>query len=305
MNGQLIEMHINAYLQRLQKGDAELPQNLIDDCTNQMNDWFTTIAARGNHGKFTLRVSNLGKPVCQLWHEKAGTKEEVRDGELMPVRFASGAMIEAWLLMIIKASGLEVEGSSVKVSLDVDGSNIKGELDIIIDGVVYDIKSASASSFAKFEQGFDAVLADDPFGYVEQGYAYGKAQGLPFGGWIVLNKSSGRIVVCETPGNADEQEAKALANAAATVRKITSDAPFERDFEPVEEQFKRKPTGNMKLGRTCGYCSFKSTCWPDLIVHRQALSEAKNPALEYYTELNYVSAKDEETGKWGTEEYNG
>ena len=146
MNGTLIEMHINAYLQRLQRGDVELPQNLIDDCSKQINDWFATMAKRSNHGKFTLRMSSIGKPVCQLWHEKHGTKEEVRDSELIPVRFASGALIEAWLLMIIKASGLNVEASSVRVSLDVNGSQISGELDIIIDGVVYDIKSASASS---------------------------------------------------------------------------------------------------------------------------------------------------------------
>ena len=302
MQGPIIEMHISSFLQRLQKGKAKIPKKLIDECSASINKWFTTADKRSNYGEFTLRLSNLGKPVCQLYHDKKGTKKDVVDAELIPVRFAMGALVEAWLFMIIKASGLNVEGSNVPVTLDVGGSQISGELDIIIDGVIYDVKTTSTSSFYKFEQGFEAVLADDPFGYVVQGYSYAKASGLPFGGWIVLNKSSGRIVVCETPRDGGKAEAEALKKAAITVKKITTDAPYERAFEPVEETFKKKPTGNKKLGRTCGYCDYKADCWPKMIPHRAALSEAKNPAFEYYTELNFVTMQDNE-GKWEVQEY--
>tara|TARA_Y100000310_G_scaffold146443_1_gene145779 strand:+ start:6659 stop:7576 length:918 start_codon:yes stop_codon:yes gene_type:complete len=305
MQGPVIEMHINSFLQRLQKGEAELPQKLIDKCSASINKWFTTMNERSNHGEFTLRLSNIGKPVCQLYHEKKGTQKEPVDAELIPVRFATGALVEAWLFMIIKASGLNVEGSNVPVTLDVSGSQIGGELDIIIDGVIYDIKTTSTSSFYKFEQGFEAVVADDPFGYVVQGYSYAKARGLPFGGWIVLNKSSGKIIVCETPRDNGKAEKAALKQAAATVKKINTDAPYERAFAPLDETFKKQPTGNKKLCRTCGYCEFKVACWPDMTPHRAALSEAKNPAWEYYTELNFVAVQDLEINTWHVQEYSG
>ena len=298
MQGPIIEMHIHSFLQRLQKNEAKIPKELIDECSNSINNWLNTQDERGNRGKFTLRMSNLGKPICQLYHDKKGTDKKVRDAELVPVRFATGALVEAWLFMIIKASGLNVEGSHVPVTLDVSGSQISGELDIIIDGVIYDVKTASASGFHKFEQGFEAVLADDPFGYVVQGYSYAKAAGKPFGGWIVLNKSSSKIVVCETPVDGGRAEKAALKRAAVTVKKIKTDAPYERAFSAVEELFKKKPTGNEKLNRTCGYCDYKFDCWPNLITHKAALSEAKSPAIEYYTDLQYVTVQDLETSEW-------
>jgi hypothetical protein len=302
MQGPVIEMHIHSFLQRLQRGEVKIPKKLINECSTSINEWFSTMEERSNYGEFTLRLSNIGKPVCQLYHEKKGTKKNVVDAELIPVRFATGALVEAWLFMIIKASGLNVEGSKVPVTLDVSGSQISGELDIIIDGVIYDVKTTSASSFYKFEQGFEAVAADDPFGYVVQGFSYAKARKLPFGGWIVLNKSSGKIVVCETPRDGGKAEAAAMKKAAVTVKKIINNAPYERAFKPVEETFKKKPTGNKKLGRTCIYCDYKAKCWPKMIVHRAALSEAKNPALEYYTELNFVTVQDDE-GNWSVGGY--
>ena len=305
MQGPIIEMHIHSFLQRLAKGEATIPQPLIDECTANINEWFSTMEKRSNRGKFKFRVSNLGKPICQLYHEKKGTKKELVDAELMPVRFATGALVEAWLMMIIKASGLNVEESLVPVKLTVSGSQISGELDVIIDGVIYDIKTSSASGFYKYEQGFEAVAADDPFGYVVQGFAYSKARGLPFGGWIVLNKSSSKIVVCETPQDGGKAAREALKRAAVTVKKINEDAPFERAFKPIEELFKKKPTGNMKLGRTCSYCEVKHSCYPDLIVHRAALSEAKSPAVEYYTDLKFITVQDLETSKWEVQAYNG
>ena len=47
--------------------------------------------------------------------------------------------------------------------------------------------------------GFNEVVKDDTFGYASQGFLYGESQKKNFGGWIVINKSTGEWVVCETP----------------------------------------------------------------------------------------------------------
>ena len=67
-----------------------------------------------------------------------------------------------------------------------------------------------------------------------------------------------------------------------TVDYIDQDQPFERCFEPIEETFYKKKTGNMKLGTECGFCAFKHKCWPTLSTETSRSSKAKNPPMIDY-----------------------
>lgn len=288
MDGQIIKATIEAYLQKLSRGEVELPTELIDEYTQGLNDKFKTRRERSNHGEFTLRLSNLGRPTCQLQRERDGAQKREVHENLMPVRFATGEMLEHWLLMIIKASGLKVEGVAIPTDLEVYGETIQGEVDIVINGVVYDIKSASAFSFRKFSEGFDAIYQDDPFGYVVQGYNYAAAIDKPFGGWIVINKNNGEICVCDTPINSEKYAEEAAGRGENAVATIMDDRPFERQFSDVEETYRKKPTGNRKLIFTCAWCPYKYECWDNLTYAPQAMSTAVSPKWEYYTELNYT-----------------
>ena len=195
----------------------------------------------------------------------------------------------------MKASGLPITDIDIATELEVAGQRIKGTADIVIDGVLYDIKSASNYGFNKFSSsgGFMDVYNNDPFGYVVQGYLYAKALGYPFGGWIVINKNTGEVAVCETPQLADKYMTDALAVAAKTVDAVMTDAPFERSFEDEEETFYKKPTGNRVLKFTCAYCDYRKECWPNLQHRPQVMSKAMMPKWAYYTELNYIPEKEE------------
>jgi hypothetical protein len=60
---------------------------------------------------------------------------------------------------------------------------------------------------------------------------------------------------------------------------------FERCFEPEDEYFYKKPTGNKVLNKNCTFCDFRKACWPNLIEAPQVKSKAKFPKLVQYVEL--------------------
>ena len=88
----------------------------------------------------------------------------------------------------------------------IGGSEVTGTLDLIIRDETGQekvwISSLLVSGHTNLNTlvgGYDKIKEDDPFGYIMQGHLYGEATGLPFGGWIVVNKSSGEIAVVEAP----------------------------------------------------------------------------------------------------------
>ena len=56
-----------------------------------------------------------------------------------------------------------------------------------------------------------------------------------------------------------------------------------------------KPTGNLKLGVECGFCSFKHKCWPDLQTLPAVMSTAKEPPM-----VDYVFLSPEHEGGVGS-----
>ena len=57
---------------------------------------------------FRLRMSNAGKPLCQLQMQAKNTEEEPKDYSFK-MRMIIGDILEAVLITLIKASGIEVK----------------------------------------------------------------------------------------------------------------------------------------------------------------------------------------------------
>ena len=147
----------------------------------------------------------------------------------------------------------------------------------------------SIFKFKKFGEsggGFHKIAEDDVFGYLSQGYLYSEATGKPFGGWIVINKSTGEWSVLETPINNEEASNKILEQVEKDLRVLNSDAPFKRLFEDEEEYFRKQKTGNRVLNSTCGFCPYKFPCWGEnLQLLPQQQSQGKNPKWVWYTQV--------------------
>ena len=74
----------------------------------------------------------------------------------------------------------------------------------------------------------------------------------------------------------------------ATVETVNENK-FARCFEPIEETFRGKPTGNKILGVNCSFCSYKESCWDNLQQLPSVMSKAQFPKVVNYVELNVSS----------------
>jgi len=272
------ELALHQYMTDAVRGDSAMTEGTIQqvaaDVANALRNQFGSGKSRGD---FKIRMSNVGRPTCQLWYEK--NKPEV--ALPMPTNFMMNMMIgdivEAVFKGVLKEAGVKYEDTE-KVTLDIGDTSINGSYDIVIDNAVDDIKSASDWSYRNKFESFASLASGDGFGYVGQLAGYAKASGKRVGGWWVVNKANGHFKYVPATGlNMDDELAK-IENTVKTVK----ENKFERCFEPVPETFRGKPTGNKVLNNGCKFCSYRFDCWDNLTERPAVKSQAKNPPTVSY-----------------------
>ena len=296
-----ILLKVQQYLDNVSKSPVKLDKQLVQEfgeaCKNALLKQFE----EPRRDKFEPRMSNIGRPLCQLQMEAKGVKGEGQPYNVK-MRNTFGDMIEALSIFVMKSAGVDIVNEQKKVTYKFNGEKIEGRQDVEIDGKVWDIKSASPYSFEKkFGEagGFNEVVREDSFGYASQGFLYGESQSKKFGGWIAINKSTGEWTVCETPASVDEHKQKALKLAKDNFNALKEGKPFKRCYDDVAETFRTKPTGNRVLGFVCSYCPYKLPCWgrDKLQLLPQQQSKGKNPKWVWYTAV--TNPREE------TKEFNG
>ena len=202
-------LNVQDFLQKAIKGEAQLSPNFLDQFIEDCHTSVRKQMKRSDEA-WRLRMSGLGRPLCQQMLDKKGVQENMEYNAVL--RFLFGDITEAILMLIMRQAGVNVIDAQKPCSLEIAGHTVLGTLDVIIEEngetKVWDIKSASDWAFKnKYAQGYEKLLEEDPFGYIMQGYLYSEASGYPFGGWIVVNKSSGEVLQVEVPSWRDDKAA--------------------------------------------------------------------------------------------------
>ncbi len=274
---------INKSLQDLSLGKEKLSEELIEqfgeDVKEALRHWSTPREQKG----FTLRVSNIGKPLRKLWFEKRYPSDEPISSSLS-LKFLYGHLLEHLVLMLVKLSGHTVTDEQKEIELN----GIKGHIDCKIDGKVVDVKSASKFAFNKFEN--DSLSEDDPFGYIAQLSTYEQAEGTDGGYFLVINKETGELCTY-APDDFDKPHAPSLINNVTT--SLDSDSIPKRCFPTVAEGKK----GNQRINKNCNYCEFKKECYKDSNDGKglRVFKYAKGPM---YLETVVSEPKVEEIYEW-------
>ena len=276
------ELAVHQYLDDAVNNKTEMSEDTIDNVGQQIGD-----ALRRQFGKdsrsrkdFRLRMSNVGRPYCQLWYDK--NKPEVARPK--PTTFVMNMMIgdivEAVFKAVLTEAGVKYEDSE-QVTLELtDGTVVSGTTDLSIDGAVDDIKSASNWSYNYKFSSYEDLAKSDSFGYVSQLAGYAKALNKKAGGWWVINKANGEFKYVPASG----LDIKNECGKIETVKQNLEDNKFKRSFDKKQEYFRGKPTGKHILGITCGFCDYKYSCWPTLKELPAQSSKAKAPKI-----VNYVT----------------
>ena len=284
MNLSFIEVALQGVMEKVSNNEpVDMTDKIKEEFLADMSEAFDKQFGRVADEPFRLRMSNIGRHPCQLQMAKSGAKASRRPYNHI-MRMLIGDAVEAYTMVFLKLAKAEITGGKDTVNLEIADTVIKGESDVDLEGKVYDIKSSAPWAFThKWKKGFDALKENDDFGYVGQLYGYSEGQNKPMGGWVVVDKSSGEVVVVEA-SLTKEEKAELRAKLEKTIRTVDSDSEFERCFEPEDETFNRKLTGSKRLGVTCSFCEYRPSCYPNAVYKPQTMSQAKDPRFYWYTE---------------------
>ena len=275
------ELALHQYMEKAANGSTTMSPDTIKQVAQDVSDALQRQFGGGNkRDGFRLRMSNIGRPSCQLWFERNKPEEALPKPTTFVMNMMIGDIVEAVFKGLLKEAGVKYEDSD-KVTLDLDGASVSGTYDIVIDGAVDDVKSASNWSYIHKFESFDTLKDGDGFGYVGQLAGYAKASGKRAGGWWVVNKANGDFKYVPATGlDVDEEVASLEANISNAMQDN-----FSRCFEPEQETFRGVPTGNLVLNKNCTFCSYKHSCWPDMQELPAVKSKAKDPKLVSYIKL--------------------
>jgi len=275
------EIALHQYLEDATNGKSSMSAKTIAGIKKDIGEALSRqFGKRTKRRKFHLRMSNIGRPSCQLWFEK----NQPEKSDPLPTTFVMnmmlGDIVEAVFKGLMKEAKIKFEDSD-KVHLDVADEKVSGTYDLVLNDAVDDIKSASDWSYRNKFESFDTLSSDDAFGYVGQLAGYAKALGKKAGGWWVVNKANGSFKYVPAENIDVDNEVKKLEENV----KVVKSNVFKRCYESEEETFRGKPTGNRVLSKTCSFCRYKHSCWENLQELPSLLSKAKEPKIVSYVSI--------------------
>lgn len=242
----------------LKNGTDTLSEESLNDLGDSLKELMKRrlLSIEESHSKPTLRMSNIGKPLRQLYFD---LKENAPREELEPhtlFKFIFGDVIELLFLFLAQASGHSVTGEQKEVVLN----GVKGHIDAIIDDHLVDVKSTSTYAFKKFDE--NRLQEDDAFGYMKQLAGYAQSEELKDkikgAGFAAVSKELGKMTYM--PVDLQELEMEHPSEKIDLIREaLAKDTPPEKCYEPEP----MGASGNLKLGIGCSYCAFKERCWSD------------------------------------------
>lgn len=277
------EFKIRKYLSEVKHTDSIMSEEIIDRVTDEIRDSLKKQFVDKSNNDFRLRMSNLGRPYCQLWFDKNKPQTALPPTSNFVINMMIGDVLESVFKGILSASGVDYQNGE-KVTLNLKSQKIEGTPDLIMDGKVDDVKTASPWSYENKFKDYNTLYENDSFGYVAQLAGYAKACGVKPGGWWVINKANGDFKYIPAWGlNVDHNIEKANTLAEELDKNY-----FRRVYSDEPETYRKKPTGNRKLCRECSWCSYRNECWPNLKEKPSVVSRAEVPPMVAYTELNSV-----------------
>ena len=184
------EIALHQYMEDAVQGKTEMSEETIEQVANDVADAMRRQFGSGKkRGDFKLRMSNVGRPTCQLWYEKNKPEVALPKPTTFIMNMMLGDIVEAVFKGLLREAGVRYEEPE-HVTLELDGTSVNGTYDIVIDGAVDDVKSASHWSYTNKFESYDKLASGDGFGYVGQLAGYAKASGKDVGGWWVVNNLS-------------------------------------------------------------------------------------------------------------------
>ena len=163
------ELPIHQYLENATKGTSVMSDETIEQVAQDIKDAMKRQFGGGNkRDEFRLRMSNIGRPTCQLWWQKNHPEKALPKPTTFVMNMLLGDIVEAAFKGILKEAGVAYEDKDNYVKLELDNVTVNGSYDLVVDGALDDVKSASHWSYTNKFESYDTLANGDSFGYVGQ-----------------------------------------------------------------------------------------------------------------------------------------
>ncbi len=158
------ELQVFSFLQKAMKGEATMTEEVANQVASDVKVALDKQFNSPPRDEFKLRMSNVGKPKCQLWFEKNDPEDKIPLPPHFLMNMILGDLVEAVFKGLLRASGAEFkDNDNVTLKLP-DGQEISGEYDMEMDGKIDDVKSASPWSYNNKFEDFESLQKGDGFG---------------------------------------------------------------------------------------------------------------------------------------------
>ena len=91
-------------MERASRGEVSIPPEAVLDFANSCRDSVTT--QLNKERQYKIRMSGLGRPVCQQLLEKKGIQQEIQYNMLF--RFLFGDIVEAIAVLVLEQVGVDI-----------------------------------------------------------------------------------------------------------------------------------------------------------------------------------------------------
>jgi len=269
------------------QGTKEIPEEIMTEFLDGCKSAFESVFVKSEF-KFP-RPSSLNHGGRKMYYMK--NEPELFTGEKLPYNlrntFFQGHMLEAYFIAVAKMSGIKFDAVQKYTEWETTSGTVGGTLDYIIDGQVWDAKTANDRAYISKWKNVDTLESQDSYGYIRQGTVYSNAEQLPFAGWHVINKNTGVWKTIKADNIDFVGEANALEHS---LEQAFGEEIPPVCHNPIAEVYRprgKKPivTGNKHLTTTCTNCPVRKAgkCSPAPIV---AVGKRSSGNEVLYTEWN-------------------
>ena len=124
------ELAVFSFLQKAMKGETHMADDIREQVASDIKAALEKQFSGPPRDEFKLRMSNIGRPKCQLWFEKNDPEDKTPFPPHFLINMIIGDIVEAVFKGLLRAAGISFTDNE-KVTLTLkDGTEINGEFDM-------------------------------------------------------------------------------------------------------------------------------------------------------------------------------
>ena len=120
------ELQVFSYLQKAMKGEATMTEEVANQVASDVKAALDKQFNTSPRDEFKLRMSNIGRPKCQLWFEKNDPEDKIPLPPHFLMNMLLGDLVEAVFKGLLRASGAEFKDNDTVTLKLPDGQEIQG-----------------------------------------------------------------------------------------------------------------------------------------------------------------------------------